>query len=251
MTDQAAILVRNNAAAQAAMLELGAWAARLDAKISAFVALRSLLSPPVIYRFSHPVRRALPTSRASVKSWEAYPPACSDSGVWEIHIHPRETDAQAIVVAALRGTASAIAGPDVKFGRDYGRAAAKLGLAAGPSGRKRGGVSWRNAGVDPESRAELHGIADSLGAFPLGALDASKAQRRRADRNLPKAICPTCGPTSARLSRKALEERIVMCGGPRKAPHAPAVVTLGEDNPKTGRPRRMREQSLVSFASWN
>lgn len=231
MAEQTVIVVRNNATAQAAMVELGAWAARLDARIRAFVALRSMVSPPVIYRFSHPVRRALPTTRASVKSWEAYPPACSESGVWEIHVHPRETDARTIVLAALAGLASAMAGPDVKFGPAYSKAAANLGLAPGSS--RRGGTSWRNAVVGPESRAEVHRIADSLGALPLGALDASKAQRRMADRNFRKAICPTCGPTSVRLSKKAFEERIFMCGGSRKAPHEPAVVTLGRDNPKS------------------
>lgn len=230
MTEQTASMVRNSAAAQAAMVDLGAWAAGLDASIRAFAALRSVVPPPVIYRFSHPVRRALPTTRASVKSWEAYPPACSESVVWEIHIHPRETDARAIVVAALAGLASAVAGSGAKFGRDYSKAAVSLGLAPGPSRRWR--TSWRNAVVEPGSRAEVHGIADSLGAFPLGALDASKAQGRMADRNFHKAICPICGPTSARLSRKAFEERIFLCGGARRAPHQPAVVTLSRDKPK-------------------
>lgn len=231
MAEHSPIVIRTSAAARAAMVELGAWAARLDERTRAFVEARSLLWPPVVYRFSHPVRRALPTTRASVKVWEAYPPLCSESGVWEIHIHPRETDARSIVVAALAGMASAISGPDAKFGRDYAKAAACLGLAPGPS--RRGGVSWRNAVADPESQVAVQGIAAALGPFPLGALDASKAQGRIGDRNFRKAICPTCGPTSARLSKKAFEERIFLCGGTRKAPHAPAVVMLGLDNPKS------------------
>jgi len=233
MAEQTPVVIRTSDAARAAMVELGTWAARLDARVRAFVALRSLLSPPVIYRFSHPVRRALPTTRAAVKLWEAYPPECSESGVWEIHIHPLQTDPGTLVVAALTGMASAIAGPDVRFGPGYGKAAAKLGLAPGPSRRRRGGVSWRNAVVGPESRAAVDRIADSLGAFPLGALDASKTKRRVADRNFQKAICPTCGPTNARLSRKTLEERIFMCGGTRRTPHAPAIVTLGRDDAKS------------------
>lgn len=212
------------------MVELGEWAVKLGERIRAFVQGRSIVAPPVVYRFSHPARRALPTTRSTIKLWEAYPPECSESGVWEIHIHPRQTDPGTLVVATLAGMASAIAGPDVRFGPGYGKAAARLGLAPGPSRRRRGGVSWHNAVVGPESRAAVDRIADSLGAFPLGALDASKTKRRVADRNFQKAICPTCGPTSVRLSRKAFEERIFMCAGARLAPHAPAIVTLGRDD---------------------
>jgi hypothetical protein len=225
--DQGPVVVWSSGAAQEKMLELGLWAATLDERIRAFVASRGVASPPVIYRFSHPVRRALPSARASVNSWEAYPPVCSESGVWEIHLHPRETDPQAVVLAALSALARTIAGPDAKFGRVYRRAAASLGLAAGPG--RRGARSWRNTVVAQERRAEVQGIAEALGVFPLGALDASKARGRAADRNFRKAVCPTCGSTNARLSKKAFEERIFLCGGLREAPHAPAVVTLGQD----------------------
>lgn len=230
MLEQSPVVIRTGDGARASMVELGAWAARLEAIVRQFVEDRSLPMPPVVYRFSHPVRRALPRRRIGIKLWEAYPPACSESGVWEIHIHPRETDPRTIVVAALRGMASAIAGPDVKFGADYGLAAARLGLAPGPSGRRRGGVSWRNAVIGQRSSAVIDSLADRLGAFPLGALDASKAQRWYPDRNFRNAICPTCGPTNARLSRKGFEERIFMCAGARIAPHVPAIVMLGRDD---------------------
>jgi hypothetical protein len=213
------------------MAELAAWAARLEVNVCKLVRDRLLAAPSVVYRFSHPARRALATRQSDAKLWEAYPPVCSDSSVWEIHIHPRETDPRRIVVAALAGVTKVVAPPDAGLGREYGRVASKLGLAPGPSGRSRGGVSWRNAVADP-ARSDVDRLAASLGAFPLGALDASKARRRVADRNFRKAVCPTCGPTNVRLSRQAFKERIILCGGTRENPHAPAVVTLGCDEPQ-------------------
>jgi hypothetical protein len=100
--------------------------------------------------------------------------------------------------------------------------------------------------IHPDSRVTIDRLADSLGAFPLGALDASVAARRIGDRNFHKPVCPTCGPTTLRLSKKAAEERIFLCGGPRRTPHAPAPMRLAVDEvtpeiaardvPELGRP---------------
>jgi hypothetical protein len=245
MPDADPIVIGSSEAARAAMLELAAWAARLEESVSKLAHERLLVAPAVVYRLSHPARRALATSQADAKLWEAYPPPCSGSAVWEIHIHPRETDSRTIVVAALAGLSKAVVGSCHGLGRHYGKVASKLGLAPGPSRRARGGTSWRHPVAAAHSLSAIDRIAASLGPIPLGALDASKTRRRVADRNLRKAVCPTCGPTNVRLSRQALEERILLCGGARETPHPPAVMTLGRDEPKIERRRPSNRRGLV------
>jgi hypothetical protein len=216
-------ILRTLDAAFNATAALGSYAEKLGRAVTEFAQSRSHNVPPHVYRFSHPVRRALP-GKQPVKQVEVYQPTCSKSKVWEIHIHPCQTDPREIVRLAIAGLASCIAGPDVKHGDDYGKVASDLGLTRGKLANGR--ESWRTPVVDPESQVALYAVADALGPFPIGALDASADGRKVPDRNFSPSICPTCGKVAVRLSKKTLETRRVFCGGPRKTPHEPEQFTL-------------------------